>query len=885
MRRRVRVLALALVFLGSFGLSSPGRAQCGVNCIRVNDASDTTHGSCDFGGTGTCSLRDALTKSNAIQGWSIQFAIGTGAKTINVLSNLPDIITRGTIDGRTQPGYAGVPLIEIHRANGGTAANGLHVIADGLVAIKALVVNHFSSGFAIGFESPGSNFVESCYIGTNAAGTTADGNATGILIATGVGGNTIGGLTSDKRNVISGNGTGIYIRSTNDNQVVGNFFGTNAAGTAGLPNTVAIAIANATSASTNNVIGGDTAAARNVIASGVPAVSAWGVSLDEGTSNRVKGNYLGTDATGLVALPLEIGIYATAETSDTFANNVIVSTGDGIRLGWDGVTRTTDTDIQGNRIGTDATGNKLLKFGGGSGVSFLNARNNLAGGSAAGQGNVIGGYDYGVYALDSFNTILGNRIGIGVTGAVIPNVLAGVAAFAAGGNTVVGGDAVGEQNYIAYNGRGTPPPQKAPGVWVQSGVGNVVRGNSIFMNTGKGIEFFGSPSASPYPNDLNDADSGPPNQLQNWPIITGSSIVGHDIHIQGTINSKPNTLYAIDFYADLPPVHPADLLQGQNYLGLFEPTTNAQGNATFDVTFTVPQTPPAYLWFTATASDPGGIPGGNTSELSQRSLFSVTPNRGPATGGTSTTLKGQLFQAGATVTFGGVPATGVVFTDAQTMTAVTPPLTPGVLVDVAVTNPAPGGTSAVMQKAFVPNFLDVPPASPIYSYVMSLVGDGVTAGCGGGNYCPNNNVTRAQMAVFLLKAKYGPWWTPPPATGTVFLDVPSGAFAAAWIEAVASEGISGGCGGGNYCPNSNVNRQQMAVFLLKASRGSGYLPPACTGVFGDVACPGTFTNWIERLYTLGITGGCSASPLLYCPSSSVNRGQMAVFVVKTFQIP
>src|SRR6185436_14420697 len=156
MRRRVRVLVLALVFLGALGFVRVSLAQCGVNCIRVNDASDTRHGSCDFGGTGTCSLRDALTKSNAIQGWSIQFAIGSGQKTINVLSNLPDIITRGTIDGRTQPGYAGVPLIEIHRANGGTATNGLHVIADGLVAIKALVVNHFSSGFAIGFESPGS---------------------------------------------------------------------------------------------------------------------------------------------------------------------------------------------------------------------------------------------------------------------------------------------------------------------------------------------------------------------------------------------------------------------------------------------------------------------------------------------------------------------------------------------------------------------------------------------------------------------------------------------------------------------------------------------------------------------------------------------------------
>ena len=125
----------------------------------------------------------------------------------------------------------------------------------------------------------------------------------------------------------------------------------------------------------------------------------------------------------------------------------------------------------------------------------------------------------------------------------------------------------------------------------------------------------------------------------------------------------------------------------------------------------------------------------------------------------------------------------------------------------------------------------------------------------------------------------------PPAAGTVFLDVPSGAFAAAWIEQVALEGISGSCGGGNYCPNSIVNRQQMAVFLLKASRGSSYAPPACTGVFGDVPCPGTFTNWIERLYTLGITGGCSVSPLLYCPTSNVNRGQMAVFVVKAFQLP
>jgi len=883
MRRASLVPAIAARLLAALLPAASARAVCSSNCILVNDSSDTTHMSCDFGGAGTCSLRDAITKSNAIQGWSMQFAIGTGPKTINVSTDLPDIITRGTIDGTTQPGYAGAPIIEVHKMAATSAQHAFHVTADGLVTVRALVINNFPD-FAIGFESPGSNFVEGCYIGTDITGTVAMGNGKGVLMQTGVGGNTVGGLTTAKRNVISGNGTGVFIISTNDNQVVGNYIGTDKTGTVGIPNTTSIAIENAVSASTNNTVGGDTPAARNVIASGNPGVRAGTIILDSGGSNVVKGNYLGTDVTGLLPLPLGVGIEADSELNDTFVNNVIVTVSDGIRLSGAPGTPSTGATVQGNFIGTDATGNKLLSNGV-NGIWLSNAKSNHIGGSAAGQGNVIGGFQYGILVSQSLNTIIGNRIGIGAAGAPMPNQLAGVAVFASGGNTVVGGDGVGEQNYIAYTGQGVQPPGHAPGVWVQAGVGNVIRGNSMFLNTGKAIEFYASPTGLPYPNDPGDADSGPPNNLQNWPIITGSSIVGNDIHIQGTINSKPNTLYAIDFYADFPPVHPADFLQGQNYLGLFEPTTDAQGNATFNVTFTVPQTPPPYLWFTATASDPGGIPGGNTSEMAQRSLFAVTPNHGPATGGTSVTLKGQLFQSGATVKFGGVPATNVVFQNATTMTANAPALTPGTLADVVVTNPGVNGAVATMQKAWVSEFLDVPPASPIYSYVMSLVGDGVTAGCGGGNYCPNNSVTRAQMAVFLLKAKYGAWWTPPPATGTVFLDVPSNAFAAAWIEELFHEGISGGCGGGNYCPNSVVIRQQMPVFLLKASRGSTYVPPACTGIFADVPCPGTFTNWIEQLYNQGVTGGCSTSPLLFCPTSNVTRGQMAVFVVKVFRLP
>jgi hypothetical protein len=77
----------------------------------------------------------------------------------------------------------------------------------------------------------------------------------------------------------------------------------------------------------------------------------------------------------------------------------------------------------------------------------------------------------------------------------------------------------------------------------------------------------------------------------------------------------------------------------------------------------------------------------------------------------------------------------------------------------------------------------------------------------------------------------------------------------------------------------------MSSFLLKTEHGSAYTPPACTGIFGDVDCPGLFADWIEQLHAEGVTGGCSDSPLLYCPVASVTRGQMAVFLVKTFDLP
>ncbi len=183
------------------------------------------------------------------------------------------------------------------------------------------------------------------------------------------------------------------------------------------------------------------------------------------------------------------------------------------------------------------------------------------------------------------------------------------------------------------------------------------------------------------------------------------------------------------------------------------------------------------------------------------------------------------------------------------------------------------------------SFADVPTSHLFYSFIEMLLHNGVTGGCAGGGYCPTSAVTRAQMAVFLLKAKFGAAHVPPPCTGTVFNDVPcSGGPFDPWIEELADLNVTGGCGGGAYCPNNPVTRQQMAVFLLRTFEGSGYLPPDCAGLFNDVPCtPGEgFSDWIEELAARGITGGCSVAPPLYCPTNPNNRGQMAVFLTKMF---
>ncbi len=190
--------------------------------------------------------------------------------------------------------------------------------------------------------------------------------------------------------------------------------------------------------------------------------------------------------------------------------------------------------------------------------------------------------------------------------------------------------------------------------------------------------------------------------------------------------------------------------------------------------------------------------------------------------------------------------------------------------------------SPLARFALAVDFLDVPPPHAFHEFVSRVAREGITVGCGGGRYCPESSVSRAQMAVFLLRSKLGESYVPPPATGEVFADVPASDPYAPWIEELAALGVTGGCGSGNYCPAAVVTRAQMAVFLLKAKEGSAYVPPTAAGVFSDVPANDPFSSWIEDLYARKITEGCSASPLLYCPGNPNTRGQMAVFLVTTF---
>jgi hypothetical protein len=603
-------------------------------------------------------------------------------------------------------------------------------------------------------------------------------------------------------------------------------------------------------------------------------INNWGRGIDlHGSGAIVTGNFFGTDPTGTLAAPNDTGIFYGGTDLTTVIGGTAPADRNLISGSYIGIGSVSHgPSIQGNLIGTDRTG--MLPLGAHHGIWSASATSPGAtiGGTEAGAGNVISGLLFDGIRLEGTGSVVqGNRIGTNAAGTGPLGNYIGIYVVNGSDNTI-GGTTAGEGNVIAYS--------SGQGVYVSNdNPGNVnfrIRGNSIHDNAGLGIDL---DPAGPDFNDALDADDGP-NHGQNSPIIETVTILAPPAgtHIQGKLNSTPSTTFDLDFYSNPPcPNFPREFLEGETYLGSAQVTTDGSGNATIDVTLTATIQDGERI--SATATDPDG----NTSEFSPRIAFSIDPPSGPAVGGTAVTISGTNFADPTTLTVGGTPVT-VTFTDDHTLDATMPAFAPGTSHDVVVTTP--DGTTGTITRGWVADFLDVPGGNQFYSYVTTLVSNGVTAGAGSGLFNVDNPTLRQQMAVFLLKAKHGLCYTPPPCTTATFTDVPCSSGFAPWIYALVAEGVTGGCGNGTtFCPANPVLRQQMAVFLLKAVEPPGYAPPACdvsTAYFIDVPCSNPFSAWIYELAFRQISGGCGNGR--YCPTDPATRGQMAVFLTKTFKL-
>jgi hypothetical protein len=257
----------------------------------------------------------------------------------------------------------------------------------------------------------------------------------------------------------------------------------------------------------------------------------------------------------------------------------------------------------------------------------------------------------------------------------------------------------------------------------------------------------------------------------------------------------------------------------------------------------------------------------------------------PAVGMTVTSLSG----AGWTCTVGTATCTNASLLPTG---GSYPPVT--VLVSVAANAPAQTAAGAIVTggwpnpgvsndpTAILPAATDVAPPDFFYDAVNLMRQYGITGGCQVSpvKYCPNDNVTRAQMAIFIVRAVMGgdnfTYLSVP-----YFLDVPANAFGFKWIQKMFELGITAGCGAANYCPNDNVTRGQMAVFVIRARLGAAadgsFIYPLSPS-FTDAPANYPYFKWIQRMKLDQITGGCGGTS--YCPDSPVTRGQMAIFVMR-----
>ena len=553
-----------------------------------------------------------------------------------------------------------------------------NVIGGPTPAERNIISGNGASGVVIDGASSSNNLVQGNYIGLNAAGTAALGNTnSGVRLTAGARFNTIGGTNAGEGNVISGNrqaGVDANVGAFG-NVIQGNLIGTLPNGTNALGN---LQYGVALSLTTNNLVGGTLAAARNIISgNGWDGVGLVGASA---RSNRIEGNYIGLNALG--SSPLgngKAGVWVSNAVFNTIGSAVAgggnVIAGNGVRGIYLFGTGCASNQVYGNLVGTDATG--TIGFGNGVGhygIVIDRAPANLIGGPLATMRNIISSNNTGIYMEGtgaSNNVIQGNYIGTDITGLLpLGNQKDGIVLGTnqAGQllmNNVIGGAAPGEGNVIGANGAvsflagifvgstvgtvvqgnrigvgadGVTPLGNVghavelqlatnctiagniianttdgarSGIRLRSGVGNSILSNSIYGNGLFGISMSGTVATA---NDACDGDGGA-NLQQNYPVLTNAVSSASATLVKGFLESVANQPYLLQFYAN-PVVDNSGYGEGRVFLGAANFVAGIACSNNFDVT--LPAGLPAGWFITATATDAAG----NTSEFS-RALAAV----------------------------------------------------------------------------------------------------------------------------------------------------------------------------------------------------------------------------------------------------------------------
>ncbi|MBB6086704.1 beta strand repeat-containing protein [Wenzhouxiangella marina] len=456
-----------------------GAATITVNTLAGDD--DGVCGTNPVDPVQDCSVLEAVTLANSGAGADVIAFSVSGTIPLSAALVLLETVH---LDGTTAPGGAGSVFLDGQDLvqNVVTVSGGVGSVIEGLTIGQSA-----RSGILI--ASPAANVsVLGNFIGTNAAGddlgndTTTLGSA-GVRIE-GASGTVIGSMSANEANVIGFGRSGITnTADTSDTLIVGNFIGTNAAG-ADLGNTLSGLFMTGSTA----IVGGSAPGAANVI--GFNGSSGIAFSGPSATGNVVVGNFVGTNASGANLGNGTNGIALVDASNNTVGgtapgegNTVGFSFGDGIIIAQFGAAATGNL-VQGNFVGTDATGTNLGN--GASGVVIQDASGNTIGGSLPGAGNVIGAnagsgvFIGGFSQVTTGNVISGNYIGTNAAGAALGNGSDGIFIQNAS-DTIVGGSGSEAGNTIGFN--------ASHGIRIgafdgQTASGNLVQGNLVGTSEG-----------------------------------------------------------------------------------------------------------------------------------------------------------------------------------------------------------------------------------------------------------------------------------------------------------------------------------------------------------------------------------------------------------------